>query len=161
MYLLSALSEEHAKEICDWEYKEEYRIYNTNWATVQVQKWAIADELKRKLQFSAVLDDNNALCGYFRFVEENDRVMLGLGLDPQICGKGIGTELMKLILNEFYHRYPGHTLELEVRDFNQRAIKCYSHAGFHVVDSYSKDTLIGAGNFLLMRYVKPASQIER
>ena len=153
MYLLSSLSEEHAKKICGWEYKEEYSIYNTNWATVQAQKWAIADEAKRKSQFSAVLDENNALCGYFRFVEEKDRVMLGLGLDPLICGKGIGAHLMILILNEFHHRYPRKILELEVRDFNQRAIKCYSHAGFQIVGSYSKDTPIGFGKFLLMRYI--------
>lgn len=157
MYLLSTLSEEYAKKICDWEYKEEYSIYNTNWATVQAQKWAIADEERRKVQFTAVLNESGALCGYFRFVEEESRVMLGLGLDPQICGKGIGAEFMKLILKEFHHRFPGQTLELEVRDFNQRAIKCYSRAGFQVVDRYSKDTLIGAGNFLLMRYIERVS----
>jgi RimJ/RimL family protein N-acetyltransferase len=97
---LSDLTEEQAELICGWKYEGEYGVYNTSWETVQKQKWAIADNEKREIQFKAVLDEQNALRGYFRLVEDESRVMIGLGLNPQDCSKGYGSELMKLILDE-------------------------------------------------------------
>jgi ribosomal protein S18 acetylase RimI-like enzyme len=49
-------------------------------------------------------------------------------------------------------RFPDKTPELEVREFNLRAIKCYTKAGFQIIDRYTKDTMTGTDTFLLMRY---------
>lgn len=153
MLYRSDLTEEQAELICGWKYEGEYGVYNTSWETVQKQKWAIVDSEKRGTQFVAVLDEQNALFGFFRLVEDGNRVMIGLGLNPQDCSKGYGSELMKLILAECSRRFSGKIPELEVREFNQRAIKCYRKAGFQIVDCYTKDTLMGRDTFLLMRYI--------
>ncbi len=149
----SDLTEEQAELICGWKYEGEYGVYNTSWETVQKQKWAIADREKRRTQFEAVLDERNALFGYFRLVEDGNSVMIGLGLNPQDCSKGYGSELMKLILAECSRRFSGKTPGLEVREFNLRAIKCYKKAGFQITDRYTKSTLTGTDTFLLMRYI--------
>ena len=153
MFLLSELTEEQAKLICGWKYEEEYRVCNyPDWETILSQKWGITDEARRKAEFTAVIDQANSLFAYFRFAVTGDIVMLGLGMNPQFCGKGNGAALMKCIIDEFQKRYFDKTLELEVRDFNKRAIQCYIRAGFQVIDRYCKDTPIGMGSFLRMRY---------
>lgn len=152
MYFLSEFTEEYAKEVCGWKYQNEYAVYNfPAWKTIEEQNWDITDEKARRTQYCAVLDETGALCGYFLFRPNQQSVMLGLGAHPQYCGKGHGTEFMNLILNEFHIRYPGHTLELEVRGFNQRAINCYLHAGFQKVQSYFKQTPMCTDTFVRMR----------
>lgn len=152
MYFLSEFTEEYAKEVCGWKYEKEYAVYNyPAWETVQEQNWDIADEQARKSKYYAVLDETGELRGYFLFRLHQSTAMLGLGVHPQYCGKGHGAEFMELILNVFRTRYPGCTLELEVREFNQRATHCYHHAGFQTVGSYFKETPMGADTFLHMR----------
>ncbi len=80
--------------------------------------------------------------------------MLGLGLNPRFCGRGYGKQLMSLIIHEFEQRFTDKFLELEVRAFNKRAIKCYTKAGFFKVQEYKKETPVGIDNFILMRYDK-------
>lgn len=154
MYCLSEFTEEYAKEACSWQYDGEYAIYNyPPWETVKQQNWAIADEKRRSPQYVAVLDETGALCGFFRFIPYRTPVMLGLGFAPQLCGKGHGAEFMELILKEFHSRCPGQTLELEVREFNRRAVRCYERAGFVTVETYYKETALGNGSFFKMQYV--------
>ncbi len=49
--------------------------------------------------------------------------------------------------------YPSKIIALEVRSFNERAIKCYKRAGFIVKEIYKKDTLIGYGEFIRMEFI--------
>lgn len=152
------LTEKYAKEISTWKYDNAYSVYNyPDWDKILEQKWAITIANKRKEEFKAVtveLDGKLQLCGYFRFSVNNQIVMLGLGLNPQFCGKGYGKQLMGLIIQEFEKRFTDKILELEVRNFNKRAIQCYLKAGFFKVCEYIKETPIGPDTFLLMRYDK-------
>lgn len=152
MFFLSKFTEENAKTVCSWKYEQEYSVYNfPEWETVKEQRWDIADAVNRKAAYFAVLDENSEFCGYFLFRFHQNIVTLGLGIRPELCGKGHGAEFLALILNEFRARYPEQTLELEVRSFNKRAIRCYRHAGFQDVKSYFKETPMGADTFLQMR----------
>ena len=100
------------------------------------------------------MDNETQLCGYFRFSVNDQIVMVGLGLNPQFCGRGYGKQLMDLITQEFERRFTDKILELEVRTFNKRAIQCYLSAGFSKLLTYTKETPIGTDTFLLMRYDK-------
>ncbi len=109
-------------------------------------------EEKRKNEFTAVIDESNNLCGYIRFIENKDFVLVGLGLKPSLCGQGLGNILTELLKNECKKRYGSKKIALEVRSFNKRAIKCYEKAGFEITDVYQKDTLIGSDEFIKMEY---------
>lgn len=116
MLILAKLTEEYAREICGWKYENEYSVYNyPDWKTVLEQKWGIADETKRRNEFTAVIDEKSALCGYFRLVvKDKNSVMLGLGLNPQLCGKGLSAKFMELIIGKYEKLYPNRNLELNV-----------------------------------------------
>jgi ribosomal-protein-alanine N-acetyltransferase len=75
-----------------------------------------------------------------------------LGLRPDLCGKGLGAELMELAINEYKRRFPKLALELDVRSFNERAIKLYTRSGFTVTGRFTGQTPGGETEFLHMRY---------
>ena len=134
---LEILTEDHARQICYWKYEGIYSIYNfPDWDTLKQQRWGITIEEKRKNEFTAVIDKSNNLCGYIRFVENKDFVLVGLGLKPSLCGQGLGNILTELLKNECKKRYGSKKISLEVRSFNKRAIKCYEKAGFEITDVY-------------------------
>lgn len=65
-------------------------------------------------------------------------------------GKGYGTEAIKLIQEFAFNRLNLHKLDLEVREYNDRAIKCYKKCGFveegrirqnHFIDGKYTDTI--------------------
>lgn len=148
----AALTGEQAEETCSWRYEGPYAVYNLpEWEELCARGWAIADEGRRKSDFYAILDEKGELCGFFRFFEENDVMTLGLGMRPDLCGLGCGRRIMNLILREFFFRYPGRSLELEVRSFNRRAAACYRSAGFVEIMRYRRETLAGEDEFVRMR----------
>jgi len=49
---------------------------------------------------------------------------------PEYLGRGIGTEAMKLLIDFAFREMNLNRLELEVYDFNERAIRCYLNCGF-------------------------------
>lgn len=150
---LVELTETYAKEICDWKYDEEYSIYNyPEWNKVFNEKWAITIEDKRKKEFSAVVDGYNNLCGYIRLQDKKEYVLIGIGLKPTLCGQGLGNTLMELLKQKCKELYPSKKITLEVRSFNERAIKCYKRAGFKIKETYKKDTPIGYGEFIRMEF---------
>lgn len=142
--------ETDAKSICGWRYESPYDIYNyPNWETIIQQKWGMADETKRKTEFYTIKNDNGLL-GFFRLVKYDSFVMLGLGIKPEMCGCGLGEQVMSCIKKVFSERYPNDLLCLEVRSFNMRAIKCYGKAGFIIKDKYFKKTPKDSAEFVLM-----------
>jgi len=150
---LVELSEPYAKEICVWKYAGEYSIYNyPAWDKVSNEKWAITIGEKRKKEFSAVVDDYNNLCGYIRLQNNNEYVLIGIGLKPSLCGQGLGDTLMELLKHQCRELYPSKKINLEVRSFNERAIKCYKKAGFKVKEIYKRNTPLGYGEFIRMEY---------
>ena len=81
-----------------------------------------------------------------------DKAFIGIGLKPSLCGKGIGGNVMKLLIGECNKRFPNYLVALEVRSFNKRAIRCYENIGFEINKKYTKVTLTGNAEFYLMDY---------
>ena len=147
---ITDLTQEDAKTVCSWRYPPPYDIYHyPEWETARAQHYGMTDEETRRAEFYALKDGNN-LTGFFRLTNHPDFVMIGLGLAPDQCGKGLGNQLMKAIQTVLKERYPGRPACLEVRTCNMRAIKCYKRAEFVVRKEYCRDTSMGMADFYLM-----------
>lgn len=145
-------SEKEAMALCQWRYEPPYDIYNCpDWSTVKAARWGMADDKKRSAEFYSVYY-NKSFSGFIRLVKNEDGVMLGLGLHPNLCGQGLGAECMTLALDAARARYGGVAIRLEVRKWNVRAVKCYTRAGFIVTDEYISTTPTGADAFVRMEY---------
>lgn len=140
-----------ARNVCAWQYEGEYAVYNiSGWETVVSQHWGIADDATRRREFYALRDERDMLVGFFRLHEQEDSLLLSLGLTPECCGKGIGKTAMALIIAEARRKAPDKRLELEVRAFNKRAIACYQRCGFTAIETYFKETPVGSDTFIRM-----------
>ena len=151
MLTISELSENQARQIGSWKYPNEYAVYNCpSWDTMVSQGFGLADENKRKNEFKSV-SLNGEFIGFFRLHFRDNKLYLSLGLMPEHCGKGHGSELLELIKKYAAEHFPLNDLYLVVRDFNTRAIKAYQKSGFIIEGEHvSNDT-----KYISMRYAVP------
>lgn len=151
IYKVEPMTESMAREICGWEYLNEYSSYNyPRWADLCEQNWTIANTEKRERQFHSVLDNTNDLIGYVRIFTNLGRIEIGLGMKPNLCGKGNGNRFMNTIIQYIKQIYPDSEIILNVRNWNIRAIKCYEKAGFKILRKYYRDTHMIKGEFYEM-----------
>ncbi len=153
LLLLTDFTEQDAMTVCNWVYEDEYSVYNSpSWNTVKEQRWGMADEKKRNSQFRKIVDQHNNYIGYFRFYPVDNKVMLGLGMNPKFCGRHLGPVFVYSIIKYIEVVYHDMPIELEVRSFNQRAVKCYERCGFKMRGKRYKETPIGNDEFIIMQY---------
>ena len=150
MFSIRKLRKKDAVEICGWRYDAPYDVYDyPDWKKIKRDGWGISRWLTRRAEFYAVTADTR-LCGFFRLVDCGDHIMLGLGLRPDLCGRGLGQELVSLALDTARSLYGGMPVRLDVRDFNLRARKCYERMGFREIDRYADTVLTDTVTFILM-----------
>ncbi len=70
-------------------------------------------------------------CGLHKINQVNKTAALGIFIGKrEERSKGYGGETIKLLLDYGFNYLNLHEIELEVMDFNKRAIKCYEKVGF-------------------------------
>lgn len=74
----------------------------------------------------------------------NESAGFRIALTPSHVGKGYGTEATKLVLRYAFDTVGLHRVELEVFEFNARAIRAYEKAGF-VVEGRRRAALLWDG----------------
>ncbi|MGG0178501.1 GNAT family N-acetyltransferase [Gottfriedia acidiceleris] len=133
---ISNMTESYAKEILKWSYAPPYDFYNNELSQEGL------DELVNS-QYSVVIDQNENLIGFYCIglsaqvpkgnefgVYEKRMVDIGLGLRPDLTGKGFGSEFFKFILERIHETTNLFTFRLSVAKFNKRAIRLYENFGF-------------------------------
>lgn len=149
---VTPLNENQAIEVCTWAYDEEFKVYNLfPWHVVKKLSLDLSIDEIREEEFLAILKESD-LIGYGRLHLFNDKVFIGIGLRPDYCSNGHGESAMAIIIKEAQIRYPNTPIALEVRSFNERAIKCYKKVGFNTKYNYNRITLEGEENFIYMEY---------
>ena len=117
------------------------------------------NSLTRKFELSSIelwWMKNGMLSGFVQFFPIVGVTRLGLGLRPDLCGKGggIGTQFVQLLVQEAQRRTPRQEIDLEVLVWNERAIQTYERAGFTITDTYEKWTPTGMADFHCMVYTR-------
>ena len=86
-----------------------------------------------------------------------DESVLGVFLsDPSQFGRGIGTEAVRLAIDECRRLHPAQRIALRVRRDNTRAIACYEKVGFVTVSSGTKTLPSGEGLPYFLMALPPA-----
>ena len=89
---IEPLTEEHAREIAEWRYEFPYEWYDT--ASDQRRIELFANPARRE-GLRAVVADDGELIGFFNFVREGDEVRVGLGIRPDLTGRGLGAQFIE------------------------------------------------------------------
>ena len=141
--LLDVLSERDARAVARWRYPPPYDCYDAPpWSRMQREGWALCDGETRRAQFRALrpvtATASGTWCdpaGYVRFRPAEDRLVLHLGLRPDLCGQGVARAFLPLVVAEARSRARDGSVTLQVRAFNGRAITAYRRVGFRLVDT--------------------------
>ena len=145
------LMDESEKEIIsNWKYEGEYGLYNMPpYREQKEQRTAFGNP--ERVQNYYTYCDGDRLIGFTSILEKEKEVSIGIGIDPKICGRGYGEEILMLAAEISQTLYPGKPLCLEVRTWNQRAVRCYEKAGFQMDGMpFEQSTPIGKGTFYRM-----------
>jgi RimJ/RimL family protein N-acetyltransferase len=80
--------------------------------------------------FFAARDEDGALIGFYFFQPWDDGLFYGLGLRPDLTGRGLGGQFVLAGLEFSRRRYGRRRVVLYVAAFNERAIRLYRRLGF-------------------------------
>lgn len=147
-YRFEPMSDRQAHIIASWHYEPPYDFYD--WEADEEDLAELLDPARRADHYFAALDDHEALLGFFSCFSEGDTVEVGLGLRPDLTGRGRGFEFLLAGLEFARERYAPASFRLAVAAFNERAIRVYERAGFRRVRLYQHRTNGGVHAFLRM-----------
>jgi len=130
------MNEDFAKQILSWTYEKPYEIYNNE----------LSEETMREIltnSYFAVVTIGDELVGFFCIGESaqvpigslfgvyNEYLIdIGIGMKPELTGKGLGYTFFSFILNEIKAIFDQNTVRLTVLTSNTRAIHLYEKFGF-------------------------------
>lgn len=123
------LAASEALAISRWHYEESYAFYD--WRSDPDDLAELLDPRNWPGRYYAVLDGRGALVGFFQFEQDDSRAIeVGLGLRPDLTGRGLGAAFVRAGLDCARRRYAPERFTLRVATFNRRAIRVYERAGF-------------------------------
>ncbi len=114
-----------------WRYTGEYAMYDLGLAPLLVAvslRGPIA--ALTGVSYYAVTTEQDGLVGVFSLTKRGADVEIGVGLRPDLTGRGLGLPYLLQGLELARRRYHPRTFSLQVATFNQRAITVYERAGF-------------------------------
>jgi [ribosomal protein S18]-alanine N-acetyltransferase len=138
----------HAEEIATWRYEPPYSFYDADADAGDLA--LLLDAETRRGRYFAAFGEGASLVGFFEFKTEGDEVVVGLGLRPDLTGRGQGLAFLERGLDFARDRFEPSRFRLSVATFNERAIRVYERAGFVAVRTYDHETGGGVHPFLEM-----------
>jgi ribosomal-protein-alanine N-acetyltransferase len=127
---IEPLTEEHALAIADWRYEFPYEWYDTAADPRRIELFA---NPARREGLRAVVADDGELIGFFNFVREGDEIRVGLGIRPDLTGRGLGAQFIEAGLDYATEEWAPKRYRLWVAWWNERALRAYRRAGFEEV----------------------------
>jgi ribosomal-protein-alanine N-acetyltransferase len=147
-YTFMPMTDEQAHAVAAWEYDGIYAFYD--WTADADDLAELLDPLQREQgQYHAVLDDES-LVGFYGFTVDGTTVEFGLGLRPDLTGRGLGSGFVNACLNYAMENEHPATFRLKVAAFNERAIRVYERAGFERVREFRQKTNNSEWDFIEM-----------
>jgi ribosomal-protein-alanine N-acetyltransferase len=108
-----------------WRYPPPYDFYDGD-----------VDPVLNPERFYEARDEAGELIGFYYFEPKPPDLDYGLGLRPDLTGRGLGLEFFRTGLAFARERYQPQRVYLHVAAFNERARRVYERAGFSVVSSH-------------------------
>lgn len=150
-YQFRIMTQEQAESIAfNWHYNDEYSFYNMDADKEDLEEF-LTTETRGNSTFAVTND--NSLIGFFTVNKIDDKsVDIGLGMHPDLTGKGEGGEFLKAGLAFIQNEYQPEKITLAVATFNLRAINVYRKIGFTDLSTFMQYTNGSTFEFLKMEF---------
>lgn len=161
-FSIRAFTRGDADVIASWRYDPPYDVYDVR------ADASMDDEMRDPLRWGTswfAVDDGETgeLAGFLELVVSDSEsatgthteVEVGLGLRPDLTGRGLGASFVDVALEFSRERWSPRTFALDVFPWNERAIRTYERAGFERGEVY--DRTFEDGNVVtFLRMMRPA-----
>ena len=155
-YVFEPMNDEQARAIAAWRYEPPYDFYDMARDPEGLEELSPPE---RRRGYYAVLRDGELL-GFFCYGQggqlpgfaypDDGKVDVGLGLRPDLTGKGLGYGFVMAGLDFGRRCFDPSGFRLFVATFNERAIRLYERAGFGRGEIFVHHTDGADHPFLLM-----------
>ena len=139
------MNKKMAEEILNWKYAKPYDFYNID-STDEAMKeildgsyYALVNEFKELIGFFCIGENAQVPIGNRFGVYTENLIDMGLGMNPNLVGKGHGFEFCTYIITFIEEQYKRTSIRLTVAKFNLRAIHLYEKLGFVMENEFSTD----------------------
>ena len=147
-FKIAPMSQADAVAVARWHYPDPYSFYD--WTADNEDAALLLDAERRKGRFFSVQDEKGKLVGFFELQKLGNDVVIGLGLHPELTGRGLGGDFLEAGIAFAQRKFRPARFRLSVATFNKRAIKVYERAGFTTTRSFDHETNGGVYRFLEM-----------
>jgi [ribosomal protein S18]-alanine N-acetyltransferase len=120
-------SAETLAELETWRYEPPYDFYNGD-----------EDPVLNPERFFEAVGEDGSLVGFYYFEEKGTALEIGLGLRPELVGRGLGLEFFRAGVEYGRRRFGPARIILAVAAFNERAQIVYERAGFRVIGRHMR-----------------------
>jgi ribosomal-protein-alanine N-acetyltransferase len=149
------MTDPEAEAVAAWRYEEPYAFYDMSQDAGDLRE-LLDPTSRRERGYHSALDPDGNLVGFLAFRKEGDTVEVGLGLRPDLTGRGLGLDFLRAGLRFAEDSFSPRGFRLAVAAFNERAIRVYERAGFRVSRRYPHETNGGVHPFVeMVRGVRP------
>jgi GNAT superfamily N-acetyltransferase len=155
--IVKEMDRKSAEEISNWQYEAPYSMYGMGGSKECVE------ELLDSSSYLVKNEDDNIVGFYcfkeaaqvpagnlYRAYEDNNFIDIGLGMNPELCGKGNGYKFAASEVKFAKALFGTEKLRLTVAEFNERAIKLYKKIGFKKVMEFNRTNEQGTTRFNVM-----------
>lgn len=146
------MTQDEAEAIADWHYDPPYDFYDAGADHRDLAE--LLDPALRGNRYFSARDAAGALIGFFGFGQRGDVVGVGVGLRPDLTGRGLGQSFLDAGLEYAREQFGPRRFRLSVASFNERAIKVYERAGFIVTRTFVHET--NGDSFPFVEMERPA-----
>jgi ribosomal-protein-alanine N-acetyltransferase len=106
------------EELSSWRYEPPYDFYDGDLdPPLNPERWFVEH-------------DDGRVSGFFYYEQKGETLEYGLGLRPDLAGRGLGFDFFRRGLEFARARFRPKRVRLYVAAFNERAITVYERAGF-------------------------------
>jgi [ribosomal protein S18]-alanine N-acetyltransferase len=141
-------SNAYGRDVANWHYEPPYDFYDL---ASDPSDAAEMRDPARAGQYRAVLGESGRLDAFWYFARHGEIVELGIGLRPDLTGRGLGESFMRAQLEYAAETWEPETFRLFVATWNERAIRLYERLDFHEVGREARRfELVGEHEFIRM-----------
>jgi ribosomal-protein-alanine N-acetyltransferase len=122
--------------IARWHYVEPYTFYDLD--QDPADREALLDPQRWPGHYYSVLDESGTLIGFFGFQNHEDTIEIGLGLRPDLTGKGVGRDFVQAGRAFAEHQFAPTTFVWLLRRSIKELSTCMRRLAFSLQDAMCK-----------------------
>jgi [ribosomal protein S18]-alanine N-acetyltransferase len=148
-FAFTVLTPDDAQVIASWHYPPPYDFYDA-----AADPDDLAELLSAPEYYFTATDEAGEIVGFLEVKRDQPVAEIGLGLRPDLTGRGLGMTFVESVLAFVRERSSPTSFELSVAEFNVRAIRVYERAGFEPIERYMHTT--NGADWPFVRMTRPA-----